>query len=102
MKTVIIIFLTVVSFSAFAQGSKNLAIGSGKSDTTSTPINFGDKNMARFKQLDDQQKKVDSVINVQREDLLDVILSTHNIERKDVVKIEPKGNGNFIIKTKKK
>ncbi len=92
MKTILIAVLALVSFAASAQ----------KIDTVSTTINFGEKNMVRFKQLDDQQKKIDSAINVQRNELLDVILSSHNIDSKDLVKIEPKGNGNFIIKTKKK
>ena len=92
MKIIITLTLIVASFATFAQ----------KSDTVSTTITFGEKNVARFKQLDDQQKKIDSAINVQRNELLDVILSAHGINIKELVKIEPKPNGTFVIKTKKK
>lgn len=92
MKTIIIAFLTLLSFSSFAQ----------KSDTVTTIIKFGANNMLRLKQLETNQRKYDSLIRVQQSEILDVILSSHNIELKDVIKIEPKPNGEFVIKTKKK
>lgn len=106
MKTLITFLFAVCSMVAFGQDRPKTSIvaeaQTSMSDTVSTLINFGVNNMARLKQLDTNQRKYDSLIQVQRTEILDVILSSHNIELKDVVKIEPKPEGKFIIKTIKK
>ncbi len=93
----ILIVATVILLSSSANAQTKV-----KSDTISTPITFGSKNLARFKQLEDQQRKIDSTFVVQKNAILEIILNSHGLEIEEVVKIEPKPNGVFIIKTKKK